>query len=649
MTMSKIQDKYKTMVSDFDTYLQDSKTYRATWEIRSFVDESFYEWNHRVVYDSQAKQLATLPIKSDTEYTIWKIRKIVRGVRNMILKNDPRWHPTSSRKQRVSQEEKNVASAILQAVYKEDHIKDKLKDLLTHSLTKTIGWAFIGYDNQKKDVDIFMEDPFNIYTSPDGRLEWPVFVGKYIIRTVRKSVDDIKNSSLYKDWEFKDDVAQIQSDSKMAESDLKNQLLTNDYQIPLDENGSAILQELYIMQEVKDKDSKELKNNTSAEEDQLQHSKTGVKVRIITKVWSIIIRDEMTDYDQFPFLAYQPERNKGLLYSPSWINPLIKLNKALDEWYSNRADWLEKFAKWRFIVQKGSKFSVIKGRNGQVVEYTGSKPSLMESWNLPQEVNIHLNETERLMEDMGGIHSESTGRLSGGALSWVAIAQLQASDNNNVSEPVDNLKTFMEELAYRILYLASKHYNLREQDLEDGRTVRVVWSEVKKNVENASNGKLWKDIIEIKPIKNIEVEIVPGSAFSDLQARQDLVELKWLWVAIPDELIIDTYKLWNTEVIMNQYEQEQLEKEAMEDWMEWLEAKQAELENQKLIEWANIVAQQSENHEIHLAIHGAMLGEIGKWPQTQLLIQHMQQHEAIFAPQNQMTPEENPLPANPQI
>ncbi|MBT3853896.1 hypothetical protein HOF65_08365 [bacterium] len=59
----------------------------------------------------------------------------------------------------------------MQAVYKEDHLKDKLKDLLTHSLTKTLAWTFVGYDNRKKDIDIFIEDPFNIYTSPDGRLE----------------------------------------------------------------------------------------------------------------------------------------------------------------------------------------------------------------------------------------------------------------------------------------------------------------------------------------------------------------------------------------------------------------------------------------------------------------------------------------------
>ena len=648
---STVQASYKDIVSQFDEFLQDSKDHKATWEIRSFVDENFYEWNHRIVFDNVSKQLTTLPIKSDTQYTIWKVRKIVRWVRNMILKNDPRWHPTSSRKQRISDEEKNVASALLQSIYKEDHIKDKLKDLLTHSLTKTLAWAFVGYDNNKKDIDIFIEDPFNIYTSPDGKLEWPVFTGKYIIRTIKKTIDDIKNNPIYKDSEFADDLEWIEWENKMAESDLKESLLRQEYTVPVDANWTAIVQELYIMQEVWKEDDKKLENNVSVEEDQLYNINKKAKVRIITKVWNIIIRDEMTNYDQFPFLAYQPERNKWQLYHTSWINPLIQLNKALDDWYSNRADWLEKFAKGMYVVQKGSKFSVIKGRNWQVIEYTGSKPTKLETWNLPQEVNIHLNETERIMEDLGGIHSESTGRLSGSALSWVAIAQLQASDNNNVSEPVDNLKTFLEEMAYRILSLWSKFYNLREQDLEDWTTARIVGSEVKSEVEDASNSKLWNDIIEIKPIKNIEVEIVPGSAFSDLQARQDLVELRTLWVAIPDSLIIDSYKLWNTQVIMDQYEQEQAEKEAQEDGMEWLESKQAELENKKLIEWANIVAQQPENHEIHLAIHGAMLGELGESAQSELLIRHMQQHEAMFAPENQMAPQQpNPqLPTNPQM
>lgn len=629
---SDLQQSYSWIITEIQDYLAEAKKYRATWEVRSYVDESFYQWNHRVVFDSKTNRLITLPLKSDQEYHIWKVRKIVRGVRNMITKNDPRWHPNSSRTQRVTDEEKRVASAILQNVYKEDHLKSKIKDLITHGLTKTLSWAFIWYDNEKKDVDIFIEDPFNIYTSPDGRLEWPVFVWKYIIRAIRKSLSDIKNSSLYKNWKFSDDLSKIEASSKMAESDMKHDLLSKDYQIPVDDNGSAIVIELYVMDSASENKKDSISDSISPEEDQMNLD-SEKRVRIITMVWNVIIRDELTEYNQFPFIAYQPERDKGLLYSPSWINPLIHLNKALNDGYSNRADWLDIFAKWRYVVQKWTKFSVVKWRNGQIIEYTGSRPVKEDTWHLPNEVNIHLSDTERFMEDIGGIHSESTWRLSNSELSGVAIAQLQAADNNNVSEPVDNLKEFMQEMAYRILWIGSNFYWMREIDTEEWKEI-VIGANVKKEISE----RVWEfkdDIVEIKAIRSIEVEIIPWSAFSDLQSRQDLVELRSLWVAIPDRLIIDAYKLWNTEMIMREYEDEQKRKQEMEDSIEWMEAKQAELENKKILEWANIVAQAPENHEIHLAVHASLLQQIKWTPQEQLLVQHMLQHEAMFAPENQ--------------
>jgi hypothetical protein len=354
-------------------------------------------------------------------------------------------------------------------------------------------------------------------------------------------------------------------------------------------------------------------------------------VRIITMVWDVVIRDDITEYRQFPFICYQPERDKWLLYQSAWIEPLIELNKSLNEWYSNRADWLDQFAKGRYLLQKWSKMSVLKWRNWQIVEYVWSKPTLLEKWTLPQEVNIHLSETERYMEDIGWVHSESMWRLSGNAISWVAIAQLQASDNNNVSEPVDNLKTFMEELSYRILDLASRYYKMQTLDIEWKGTYNVIWSSVKKEIAGITWGDFKSEVIEIKPLRNIEIEIIPWSAFSDLQSRQDLVELKWLWLPIPDELIIETYKLWNTQQIIDTFEQEQQNKLLDESWIEWLERNQAELENKKILQWAQIAVQQHENHQIHLAIHWAVLKQVKDNPELAMVIEnHMLQHESLL-------------------
>lgn len=645
---SDLQSQYSEISSKFETYLSQAKDYRRNWEIKSYVSESFYEWNHRVVYDTVTKQLSTLPIKSDNEFQIWKIRKLVRWVKNMITKNDPRWHPRGSRSQKVSDDEVKVASAILQEIYKEEHVKDKIKDLLTHSLTKTLWWAYVWYCDKKDDIDIYIEDPFNIYTSPDWRLEWPVFVWKYMIRTIRKSITDIQNSDIYKNWAFKEDLKNITPENKQAESSQKDMILQQSFVIPVDENGWAIVKELYIMDTIKGANSKKLENNMSSEEDELTEKEETTeeerRVRVITKVWDLVIRDELTDFKTFPFICYQPERNKWLLYFQSWIEPLIWLNRALNDWYSNRADWLDKFAKGRYIVQKWSKFSVIKWRNWQIIEYTWSRPQVQETWNLPNEVNIHLSETERYMEDIWWIHSESTGRLSWWALSWVAIAQLQASDNNNVSEPVDNLKIFMEEMAYRILDLASRFYNLRQILIESWEEKSIVWDKVAIESEEISDSQMSQWIIRIKPIRAIEVEIVPWSAFSDLQARQDLVELRGLGIQIPDSLILDVYKLWNTQQIIQDYQDEEEAKQAQNDNEEWLEAKQAELENKKMVDWLELVPQNGENHEIHMAIHSQLLQSLWQnaW-QHPNIITHLQQHESMLNQDQQVWPDWKPV------
>jgi hypothetical protein len=40
--MSK-QEKYKDILKMFDEYLDEAKNYKAVWEVRAFVCESFYE------------------------------------------------------------------------------------------------------------------------------------------------------------------------------------------------------------------------------------------------------------------------------------------------------------------------------------------------------------------------------------------------------------------------------------------------------------------------------------------------------------------------------------------------------------------------------------------------------------------------------
>jgi len=70
----------------------------------------------------------------------------------------------------------------------------------------------------------------------------------------------------------------------LAESDFKQSILAQDYKIPVDENGSAIVRELYVMDTVENINKLDIDYTVSSEEDQLQHNNEKRRVRIITRV-----------------------------------------------------------------------------------------------------------------------------------------------------------------------------------------------------------------------------------------------------------------------------------------------------------------------------------------------------------------------------
>jgi len=45
------------------------------------------------------------------------------------------------------------------------------------------------------------------------------------------------------------------------------------------------------------------------------------------------------------------------------------------------------------------------------------------------------------------------------------------------------------------------------------------------------------------PFENLIVDIIPGTAYSEMQVRQDLITLREIGVAIPDEILLDVFKI----------------------------------------------------------------------------------------------------------
>lgn len=507
------KDQYDTQ--RLERLLAYCKQNKMKWEIESFINMEFVEGNHYVYYNQATREI-TRQTDGRIQRTVNKIRVQIRGIKNIITKNDPRWQVRSSRKVRANEDEIKVANILLQTIWSEQDLRDKTKDLLDHALLKTYGAYFIYYDPQYKDdgeVRVESIDPFDLYLDPYGELDGARFCGQYIIRTSRTTMYELKKMKQYPEAMIKE----VQPDGRISESDWKARHYQNKGETNLaggndDMLSSVILKEFY-------------------------HLEDG-KLRRITWAGKQILQDIMiNEMDEYPFYFYQPERRQGRPLTKAWVTPVIELNKILNRIVSKLEEWALIFSTGRILQHKNSTVDNILSDEGQVVEYTGTPPQYWQMGS-PGEVPFSIaNMVSGYIED-NGIHGESLGRLAGSATSGVAIAQLQASDLQNLAEPIENLKTTLEDLAIGILKLASKKYvkirNLygeneaNEAEQDDAIPVVGAEAETPSKVLGLKFGSSEGNAQKIKGFDTVDVDIIPGSAFSDMQARQDVIELRKL-------------------------------------------------------------------------------------------------------------------------
>lgn len=526
----------------------------------------------------------------------------------------------SSRKIQATDEEIQVANILLQTIWSEQDLGDKTKDLIDHALTKTFSAYFLYYDPKYRDtgeVRVEVLDPFDLYLDPMGELDGARFNGGYIIRTTRMTIHDLERMKNYDPVA----VSKIKPDAKISESDWKARHFQGKGEGLINSGQDKMIQTAIIKE--------------------FYHMVDGICHR---KTWchdSILQEDTALDIDEYPFYFYQAERRQGRVQTKAWVTPLIELNKILNRTVSKLEEWMLIFATGRILQHKNSTVDNILSDEGQIIEYTGTPPQYWQMGS-PGEVPFTMASTvERYIED-NGIHGESLGRLAGSASSGVAIAQLQASDLQNLAEPVENLKSALEDLAVGIFKMASKSYSkvrkLYEQEGDEPESFEVKGADaVSPSSALDPSFKQTDKSIKIHGFDAVSVDIIPGSAFSDMQARQDVIELRKLGIRIPDEYILSTYGIGNTADLVQKF-REELNEDADQKSPDQMIA---EGENQKMMMGGKVIANPSDDHRAHLAIHGAFLEQAQGNPEVAKAIQdHMRQHEALMnGAQNMTAPE----------
>lgn len=547
----KIDDKFKT-------FIQEAKDNRIKVEATWMEIDSMMDGNHYIYYDKMNRTIQQVPVtrKGTVRRTINKMRAQEKTLTNLINKNEPAFNitplisPESTPKE--IQNAKNDAQVIqykFAELYNEKHFKHKFKQAVRVGARYGVAIGQVCWDDEEDEADIKIYSPWDVYIDPT--CGGNICDARYIIKAIPVDLETIKNNPRYKNTEH----IVVEGD-KQAESEFRNQFLQFKYPSVGNKNR-AIMFECWM------KDSKK----TYKEEDESGTPEVEKKIKIVSWIGDVPIREEYLNDDEYPFDLYYPNEVMGEMYPRPIFADIISLNKSLDAVYSFWEEYIATVGVGRYIKHDSVELNTQStGAHGQIMTYTGPigrQPVAMDMPPLPQAVYGLKDAIERAMDDITGVQSLNMDAVARSGASGALIGQLQAQQSANLGEPTENLELFATKLYEIILDLMDSNYSeskiVQSPDKENMKAYRIRGSKALSDISQPQDG----ETLVSKDKYSVKISIIPGSAFSDIQKKQDIIEL-FDRKAVDRQTLLEAYSLGNTREILERLEKEEEAKMAAE-------------------------------------------------------------------------------------
>lgn len=503
-------------VAKYEKMFDKAKDNRSKEDWQWFQYDLFVAGEHYSKWDKQTQQIIPVTKKDGKpKIVINKTYTTLRAVRNYVLRNRPKPEVTPA-----DLVEENVKQTIKLNRFL-DYLHDKLrlslktKESEWHALKYSVGFWQVLWDEDEEEICVNVIDPYDLYIDPTAR---SLNEARYIVLTVRKPLELLKEDPKY-DHET---VEKVKTDNLLSSSSLRSRIMQNtkgNMSNSVD-NGTVIVKEFWIKE--KDESGKP-------------------KIKVVTIAGGQIIRDEDTDLDQIPFFKLDADVEPLSIYGQGWVKNMISPNKLLDRLESQVAEYNEIMNKGKWITDKGAGVRIINNENGQIIEkkrnYTVTQAAIAP---LSSSIFQQIQNANGYIEDLGGAHDATLGRVPTGANSGDAIEALQAGDSNNLSELTENLELFLEDVYEYILYLASKKYQFARNIIPiapngSREFIKLIGEEAGNKPEDAV----------VIPSKNaVDVKMSSWLAHSAEARRRVLKELYQLQV-IDAQTVLEGYQIGN--------------------------------------------------------------------------------------------------------
>lgn len=538
--MAKKQSKEEERLAKINTierWWDQAKNNRQDYDWKWFLYDLWVNGHHYAKWNRDTQQITEAPPgKGKPRITINKVYQTLRSVRNFVLRNRPRAEvtPANLTPENISQVIK--INKYLDYLHDRLKLRTMIKGSVWHALKYSVGFWQVLWDEDKQEIAINMVDPYDFYPDPVAQDEKDM---RYAFLAVRRNIEDVEHDPKYADYIKKHEI-ELKPDNKKAASDFKERLL--DYE----KSNSALSepdkkQSTVIIRECWYKDWDE------------EAQKWVIYVCALAGEKQMIREPEKTDLERLPFFRLRSDVDPMRFYGQGWVKNLIPLNKLLNRLESQVAEYNDLMNRGKWISDKGAGVRVINNENGQIIEKKrGFDVSPAPIVGLSMAIFKQIENAQMYIEDLGGAHDASMGRVPTGAKSGKALEALQVGDSNNMSEVVENLEDFLEDVYEYVLKLVSEKYQFVHN------VIPVSTSTGERDfikVIGASASNIPEDATVIEPENAVDVKITSWLAETQEARREVLKELYELQ-AIDQETLLTGYSIGNVAGIIEQTRKE---------------------------------------------------------------------------------------------
>jgi hypothetical protein len=424
--------KDPTKLAEFDAQFETDKDNRRTVDWQWFVIDSFMRGNHFVKWNRETSTIESVASRGVMRFPINKIYSTVRSVRGFVTKYDPKWEVYPANRSDDAIQKARYKQQLLDETWYQDGLKAISKDKVYDGLRFSVGVVELGWDKEEQKVIFTRIDPFDIFFG-GGQGETCTRVTK----AVKRNVEKVKNDPKYKGYK-----GEITPEPEEAASEIKQTIeqINFGYQNKSENDDSVIVKEtFYVTPKV---------------------NSLGGRVNIASYTKGAFLRHIETKYDSLwdVFKIYKSDVNSGETYGEGWVKHLIPVQKMLDILESQTMEYHHMFAKGRYVVPKNSGAKLITSENGIILEHNpGKRPQVENAPSMTASVEQQIQRFNIYLEDIGGQHDASLGRIPTGATAGVAIEALQEGDANNLKDLVENFDMDLVSTARGIFKMYAKY------------------------------------------------------------------------------------------------------------------------------------------------------------------------------------------------